>query len=531
MEHRLGHVSYRQTGSFSRLVEDYTENSSDFLPFCNYSPDFAGIGSSINARASFPIDRSLLVNTLQRRYAGMKLSDLQQKHIDALRSESCFTICTAHQPNLFTGPLYFIYKIVHAIRLADALCALHPGKHFVPVYYMGSEDADKDELAHVLVNGVRHEWNTGQSGAFGRMFIDEQLILLLDRIDAQLANTPFHAELVHLLRTTYEKGITIEQATFRFVHALFAEKGLLVLLPDDRELKHAFISLAEKELTGDFSQPLVNESIKAFPDGYPIQAQGRAINFFYLQEGIRNRIVFNAGVYEVLQTDIRFSKQEMLAELHAYPERFSPNVLLRPLYQEILLPNVAFIGGGAELAYWLLLKNLFDRAGVFYPVLLLRNSFLLVSGEARRLAEKLQLSDAELFQSYDELASAYVRKKSSHQVGLDKKKAALGALYDSIASAAEQSDSTLRKHTAALRHRALEKIEALEQKMLRAEKKKHEVELLQLRKLKELLFPGGSLQERKEGVLGWYALLGPELLDTIHQSSLTCEPRFTVIHS
>ncbi len=333
-----------------------------------------------------------------------------------------------------------------------------------------------------------------------------------------------------MLRACYVPGLTIAEAAFRFVNGLFAEKGLLVLQPDNRELKRAFIPLAEKELTGEFAHPLVNETITRFPKEYKIQAQGRAINLFYLEAGIRNRIVRDGDHYEVVQTDIRFTKEALLAELHAYPERFSPNVLLRPLYQELLLPNVAFIGGGAELAYWLLLKNLFSEAQVFFPVLLLRNSFLLVSGEERRLSEKLQLSDAELFHSYDELSSAYVLRKSKYSVGLDKEKAALGALYDDIASTAEQSDKTLRKHTAALRHRALEKIDALEQKMLRAEKKKHEAELQQLRKIKSLLFPGGSLQERTEGMLGWYALLGPDLLETIYQNSLCCEAQFTVIH-
>lgn len=530
MEYRTGHVSYRQTGLFTKLVEAYTENDIRLQPYFSFEPEMTGIEAAVRARHSFPVDRKLLVDTLRRRYAGMQLTDRQEEHLDALSSDACFTVCTAHQPNLFTGPLYFIYKIVHAIRLADELCKRHPDLHFAPVYYMGSEDADKDELAHVVVNGVRHEWNTAQTGAFGRMVIDAGLTRLLDRISAQLSGAPFHPELDTLMRSCFVEGNTIEQATFRFVHAVFAERGLLILLPDDPELKRSFVALAKKELTESFSQQTVNETIQHFPADFTIQAQGRAINLFYLADGIRNRIVFDSDVYEVLNTPIRFSKKELLAELQHHPERFSPNVLLRPLYQEMLLPNVAFIGGGAELAYWLLLKNLFSEAKVFFPVLLLRNSFLLISGETTRLSEKLQLSDAELFHSYDELSLAYVRRKTKYSVGLDKEKATLGALYDEIALTAEQSDKTLLNHTAALRHRALEKIEALEQKMLRAEKKKHEAELQQLRKLKSLLFPGGSLQERAEGMLGWYALLGPDLLETIYQNSLCCEAQFTVIH-
>ena len=167
------YIDYRQTGYFSALVTDYISGEELLAPFYKHPASVAGIKAAIDARKKYPTNRKLLVEVLTKQYASIAASDKVKANIDKLLLENTFTITTAHQPNILTGPLYFIYKILHAIKLAELLAAEMPGSAFVPVYYMGSEDADLDELGHVFINGEKHQWQTKQTGAVGRMKVDK----------------------------------------------------------------------------------------------------------------------------------------------------------------------------------------------------------------------------------------------------------------------------------------------------------------------------------------------------------------------
>ena len=154
--------------------------------------------------------------------------------------ENTFTITAAHQPNIFTGHLYFIYKIIHAIKVADELQKLLPDNNFVPVYYMGSEDADLEELGEVVVDGKKLVWETKQTGAVGRMHIDAAFLKIIKEISGQIGVLKFGEELISKMQRAYSIGKTIEEATFEFVNELFSSFGLFVLLPDVATLKKSF---------------------------------------------------------------------------------------------------------------------------------------------------------------------------------------------------------------------------------------------------------------------------------------------------
>jgi uncharacterized protein YllA (UPF0747 family) len=264
---------------------------------------------------------------------------------------------------------------------------------------MGSEDADLEELGHIYIKGEKFTWETSQAGAVGRMKVDKQLVNLLQRVSGQLSVYPHGREIISLMQACYREGATIEQATFEMVNSLFETFGLVILLPDRAELKAAFLPVIEKELLTCFSHLAVEQTVAAFPAGYKAQASGRALNLFYLEGDKRERIEQAGDRWQVMNTDLSFSKEELLKELKQHPGRFSPNVILRPLFQEWILPNIAFIGGGGEIAYWLQLGKVFESAEVPYPLLVLRNSFLLASQEQRLLMDRLQIDDAALFQT------------------------------------------------------------------------------------------------------------------------------------
>jgi bacillithiol biosynthesis cysteine-adding enzyme BshC len=394
---------------------------------------------------------------------------------------------------------------------------------------MGSEDADLEELGYIYQDGVKYEWKTDQRGAVGRMMVDKALLKLIDQLSGQLLVHEFGKEVVELMKQCYQPGVTIEQATFKLVNELFAEYGLLVLLPDSRLLKRAFSDVIAKELFEQFSHPQVKETVNAFPSKYKVQASGRELNLFYLKDDSRERIEKVSNGWSVVNTEQIFSKEEILHELNEFPERFSPNVILRPVFQETLLPNVAFIGGGGEIAYWLELKRVFEAVAVPYPMLVVRNSFLLIDEKNDVLINKLELSKEEVFQPSLDLMNMLVKRESSHQLSLESEKQKLSELYSQVQTISGKIDTTLAAHTEALYKKSLHRMEQLEKKMLKAEKQKFEAQERQVHKLKQQLFPNNNLQERVDNFMLYYAKSGKAFIQSIYENSLSLEQEFMML--
>lgn len=522
-------IPYQQTNYFSKIVLDYLANEASLQPFFALPPSLDGVKQAITQKELRPVDRAVLVGVLKDQYSGVNTSTEVTRNIEALARENTFTICTAHQPNLFTGPLYFIYKILHAVRLAEFLKGELPHYNFVPVYYMGSEDADLEELNHTYVRGKKYEWTTSQTGAVGRMVIDKKLTALLSEMEGQLSVDPHGTEITRLLKECYTEGKTIQQATFGIVNALFQHYGLIVLIPDSAPLKKRMLDIFKDDLFHQLPSAIVGHTSRLLGEQYNVQAHPRDINLFYLKGDIRERIIKHGEGYSVNHTDIHFSVLELEAELQAHPERFSPNVILRGLFQETILPNLAFIGGGGELAYWLQFRDLFDHYRTPFPVLVLRNSFLLMEKKWQELAGKLNLSDGHLFLPEQGLLDLIIEREGKKPL-LNGEVQELQSIYEQLKSLATSVDQTLSRHVEALKTRATNQLLELEKKMVRAERKKHAAQQAQISKLKKALFPGG-LQERTENVSGFYALWGRDLIGELYQHSPVLEQEFVILKS
>jgi len=526
---KTSHIEYQQTKSFSNLVVDYLSGVEALKPFYKFVPNLVGIEAAIESRRNSNTNRKLLVDVFSKQYENYNAGEKTKKNIELLLKENSFTICTAHQPNIFTGQLYFIYKIIHAIKLADDLNNQFPNNHFVPVYYMGSEDADLNELGEIELDGKKLKWQTAQTGAVGRMLIDKDFLRLIVEIENQLIVEPFGAEIISLIKSHYAIGKSISEATFEFVHHLFNDYGLLILLPDNSNLKSAFQSIMQDDLLNQQAHKLVLNTVEKFPSAYKIQTSGRPINLFYLNDNSRERIEETAEGYKVVNTPIIFSKNEMIEELNHFPERFSPNVVLRPLFQELILPNIAFIGGGSELAYWMELKSVFELYNVNYPVLLLRNSFAIIENKTSSLISDLNLTLTDFFETEIKIAEKYIRENSKLKLDLSEAKTTIEQAYQHIKTITGNIDKTLVSHSDALHTNALKKIEQLEKKMLRAEKKKHDAAVRKIKKIKSTIFPNGTLQERVENVLPLLAKHSLSLIDVLYTSSESLEQQFSFI--
>lgn len=523
-------LPYRQTNAFSKIALDYIDQAIALKPFFTHPPTLQGIQKAIETRKQFKTDRKTMVLELKKQYEGIETSDKVTKNIESLLSADTFTITTAHQNNLFTGPLYFIYKIVHAIKLADHLKTSLPKQDFVPVFYMGTEDADLDELNHIWLGGEKLVWETKQTGAVGRMKIDKAVINLIARMEGQLSVLPNGNEIIELFKQFYKEGTTIQDATFQFVNNLFAEYGLIVLLPDNKALKKQMIKVFEDDLLNQTASGIVEKTAeKLEAAGYKVQANPREINLFYLVDDKRERIIKQGTRYKAQGTSLDVSETELKDELRKHPERFSPNVILRGLYQETILPNIAFIGGGGETAYWLQLKDLFDHYKIPFPVLILRNSFLILEKKWQERISKPGFAVEDFFLNEQELMNKLVLKESKNETKLNGSLSDAEKLYDILKKQVQAIDSTLEKHVDALKQKTMYRLQELEKKMLRAEKRKFADQQRQIHAIKEHIFPNAGLQERYENLSYYYAKWGRGFIQQLYEHSLGLEQEFVLM--
>ncbi len=494
-------ISLEHTGRFNRLILDYVNGEDGVKEFYSLFHSKENYSQQIELRKKFPLDRELLANSLLKQYE--KIGGATGKvfnNINLLRQQETFTVTTGHQLNIFTGPLYFIYKILHAIKLADELNQAYPDQHFVPVYWMNSEDHDLAEVGQFNLFGKKYVWNTVQAGATGRMR-PEQLDELCNELDSVFPNNQETRKLISIFRKAYTEFERLADATRYFVDAFFGEKGLVIIDSDDTELKRSFVSFLKSDFDGNPFELVRSTNQRLEQAGYHVQVNPRQINSFYLADGLRNRIVETETGYKVFQTDIRFTKDELDAELQHHPERFSPNVVLRPLFQEYVLPNLTYVGGAGELSYWLQYKAYFNAMGVSFPMLCLRNHFLLIDNSSSKRMGELKLLPEDLFHSIDELVKAYVLEVSEADVNLDVELDLLAQMYDRLKNKAETIDATLVASLEAEHTRMQKGVEQWSARFSRALKQQNEVSVGRIQKLHAHLFPNGFLQERHTNFL------------------------------
>ncbi len=522
-------LPHKATTFFSGLNTDYLAGDKKLDQFYEFTPDDKGLTEAIQKRRHFPVNRQLLVTVLKKQYEGLHLSEEVSRNIDLLLHENTYTVCTAHQPNLMTGYLYFIYKIIHAARLAEHLKSKHTHQHFIPVFYIGSEDNDIEELGTFRFNGIKFKWQTEQTGAVGRMSTDDpELKKLLQQLFNLIGPPGNNAErLKEVLQLAYQQP-TIAAATRYIINEFLGHLGIVVIDPDDASLKKAFLPVLKAELTVLRSDQLVQQQSRALNQEYKIQAFSRPVNLFYLKDDIRERIEYNGHYWSVLRTGIKWDKNTLEQELNAHPERFSPNVILRGLFQETILPNVAFIGGGSEVAYWLQLKPLFEHYKVFYPAIILRQSVMWMDERSCKLQDKTGLTDTELFLPAEQLARAFVHKHTCKDLLLDDIRQQFNMLFDQTRTKATSIDITLRSSIDAAMTKMRHQLDTIEKKMMRAEKRNMAEQLAQIYKLKKNVFPNGSLQERYDTFLPYYIDMGKRFFDHLMQYTLPYGDQFLI---
>ncbi len=379
-----------------KLFLDYINQDKKLSSFYNYPPAIDSFSQAIKDISSQKFNRLLLVDVITEQYAKTSLCQLPAANCQILLNDNTYTVCTGHQLCLFTGPLYFIYKIISTINLAEELKKKYPAYNFIPLYWMHGEDHDFDEVNHINLFGKKVEWKRKPGGPVGK-FSTAGIAEVISELKSVLSDSQYATELIALFENAYVKHSDFASATRYLVSELFGKYSLLILDADDKRLKNEFSETIRDDIFNHTNFKLVNEAIAQLKyNGYGAQVTPKEINFFLLSKNFRARID---------AAKVQSEPDEWSRKLETESGRFSPNVVTRPLYQQKILPNIAYVGGPAEISYWLEYRAMFEHHKIFFPVLMPRN-FVHID---TKQASDIEIFKEELQERHDNFIPFYLK--------------------------------------------------------------------------------------------------------------------------
>ena len=513
----LDSIAITDFPAFSKFDREFNRHDSSLTSFVKWPATISHFKDVIQARQDYVTDRRLLYDVFSDQYSLLSDNKVSHALISSLLSEETYTVVTAHQPCLFTGPAFVISKAISTIKLATQIQNNYPQYKILPVFVIGSEDHDVEELNHCYLFGQKITWPTDQKGPVGRYSLDT-IGTVLDQVTPLLRSSKHGEELIPLLKKAYNSTNTFAQAFQVMLHEILGPLGILILNTDDSRIKQSLKPIILSEVTSSASKPLVQKTqVELKSIGYDPAAFVRDINFFYFGNGFRDRIEKKDGIYSIIGQDKNFTEQEMKAEIEVHPEHFSPNVIMRPLCQEIILPNLAYVGGGGELSYWIERRHQFETLGIPYPMLVRRDSFMILQQEQLDQLKYYKLTLADLAARPDLLINKVTESLSTSSIQLGDESKNIMEWMDHIRIKAEAIDKTLGPNVEGEKSKILKAIEGIEKKMLKAEKLKLEVQLNKVKKLQEKLMPDQGLVERKENFMTFYSEYGADWTHTLLQ--------------
>lgn len=514
-------IDYRESNSFSKIFLDYIEEKNELRSFYKYSPSINSIKEAIQNKQYDKINRTVLVNQLHAQYqsSGITFNPQVENNIKSLLQENSFTITTGHQLAIFTGEWYFIFKIMTAISMAKEAKKINPEYNFIPVFWMASEDHDFEEINHINLAGHTFQWNENASGPAGRIKTDS-LVNVIDSLKHFLHDRTYANDLITIFKEAYKKGNTLAQATRYLVHELFKDEGLVIIDADDIELKKTWIPTIKNEVLNQLSYEACEIQTQHLEKiNYSSQIFPREINMFYILDGYRERIIKENSKFKTNDNRFEFTESEIISEIENHPERFSPNVVMRPVYQEGILPNLCYIGGPGEIAYWLQLKTVFEKHNIQYPILAWRNSFMIASEKDLLKWNELGFELKDFFKKINDLENDYVLKHQTEKINLEEEEILLKNYIEKIKAKATSVDSNLKYTLQGTEKRILRIMERIEYKIWKAEKRKYKTELSKISDMKSQYFPKGILQERHDNFSLWYSENGEKGMELLQNNT------------
>jgi bacillithiol biosynthesis cysteine-adding enzyme BshC len=523
----INKISFNDIDSIPQLVKDFLNQKIEGFENNTFSLDHFKDQIHHKQNSFTPDQRQILSDVLEKQLSGLTLSSKQKENLENLKQQNTFTITTGHQLNLFSGPVFFVYKILQTIKTCTYLKENFPDFNFVPLYWMASEDHDFAEINHFKTENNYYEINEKSGGSVGRITISDTFFI--SEFEKEFKDSVFGTELVLMMKEAYKVGNTLTEAIKTLVNRLFSEFGLLIIDGDSRELKNQIKDIFKDELINFSLQKNSKQKVDFLTNKYgKVQVNPREINLFYLSE-TRDRIDFDGENYIAVDTDKRFTQEEILHELENHPEKFSPNALMRPVYQEKVLPNLAYIGGNAEIMYWLELKDYFAAVHIPFPVLIPRNSMLFIKEKTVGKIEKLDLNIEDFFGNFTAITNQKILKDSSVLQLLEEKEMLLTKGFSELKTIAETTERSFGNMVKAEEVRQLKSFKRMKKRLLHAEKIKQSELLERLEKLFLDVHPSKTWQERVYNFSVFFSDYGYSWLENCWEEMVVQESKLIIV--
>ncbi|NMB82088.1 MAG: bacillithiol biosynthesis cysteine-adding enzyme BshC, partial [Ignavibacteria bacterium] len=344
-----------------------------------------------------------LSEAIYDQYAEIKISKQTQANIEALKSPKTIAVITGQQLGLFGGPLYTIYKSFTAIKLASYLKDKYEGYHFVPVFWLEGDDHDFEEVRSInLVNNLNQIFNVKYEdgeldeinrGNIGNLKFNQNIEQLFQLLTTELRETEYKNSLIELLKSIYQPGRTFLECFRELMIKIFDEFGLIVFNPTAPKIKQLLSPIFTKEVTSykNHTGILVERSAE-LEELYHAQVKVKAINLFYLDDNERLLVEPVENDYRLKGKRKRFSHDELISLISTTPEKFSPNVLLRPICQDYLFPTGFYVGGPSEISYFAQVTPLYDLYGLTEPIIYPRSAATILEKGVQTILDKYKLN-------------------------------------------------------------------------------------------------------------------------------------------
>ena len=517
-------VPFEQLPGFSTLFSTYCTRPGDLSAY--FAADWQDEDSfrALAPAVQRPIDRDL-ADVL--RHQNHRWENPVDGHIDALERDDALAVVTGQQVGVFGGPLYTFYKAATTVALARRLSD-QLQRPVVPVFWLEGGDHDLEEVAHVCLpgrEGVGTYWYDGHEapaegnlGSVGRLPFGEEINALRAALSSNLPGTEFTGAVLDDLFGGYREGVTFTDAFARSLAQMIGQGQLVLLGPEVSVAKRLVAPLFERTLLDHkAAQAAVEAPSVALQDKYHAQVQARPTYLFMDGAGGRQALR-PVGVGFSRHGDGQSYSAARLSELiGSAPQRFSPNVALRPIVQDALVPTIAYVAGPGEIAYFAQLKGLYAWADVPMPIIYPRASITALEPGAARTMSRHDLGLDALDSGVDELLARLVMQGSSIDQAFDGASAKLVANVESLMPLVSQVDATLSRTAKGVGAAWQKELGRLRQRVVKAEKRRHETLRAQLTRCRHSVFPGGKLQERVLPTLYFLSKYGPRFLDLVRE--------------
>ncbi|MBT3281787.1 MAG: bacillithiol biosynthesis cysteine-adding enzyme BshC [Cryomorphaceae bacterium] len=491
------------------------------------------LNHSKNKTTQFKDDqRNILTEELTKQYSKVETSDATLENIKLLSNPNTLSVTTGHQLNIFSGPLMVIYKIAQVISTTNYLNLKIKNFNYVPVFWIASEDHDFEEISEVNLHKNKINWKLDSKN----LPVGEIKLNDFKQVKSAYKNSiidfEYKDKLESIIDDAYKDGETLSTANIKFINSLFAGHGLVIIDSNRRVFKKTFLDNFKNEILDSRCYVDSNSQISKIKNdikSFKPQVNPSDINFFKITKNGRKRIRKNGKKFIVDDED-EYTLDEIINQIESYPELFSPNVLMRALYQEKILPNVCYVGGPNELKYWMQLKLYFENSSVQFPILKLRTSAFILDKKTSIKITKSNIEMKYFFGKLDDLLDFKINTSSKLNLSFDSLKTTLTNQFDELRRVSIKTNESFIGALNAQEKKQIKGLVDLEKKLRKAEKKNHETEVNKIKSLFESLHPNDSDQERYLNFGNFYSFKGQELIDYIVDKVLISDDKILVIN-